>query len=303
MSLINSSYFTGPIKIAQLEQAGVQASLTDFISRNEDLMLQAALGYDLWNDFMNGLQLNPIPQMWLDLLQGTNFTTVNNWPAWYWGYTWFNKKWYMNSQRTTRWVGFAPSLNSTNPALPAAGQPIELVVGAGTGNPVAGSSSFQLASLSGSTFYLERRGFGTMKLGTDYTLDPTGTIITLIGNVSVFNNGDVYFIHPITVSNISVSNPLYNSPLASYIYYRYMEDLAYQTTGVGVVRSKTANADQAWPVRKMIEAWNTMAENIFILWQFLYKQSTQNNGAGIYASYDTTKIDYLFFKPQNIFSI
>jgi hypothetical protein len=48
MSLIDTSYFIGPLTVAQLGQQSVQNNLNLFISRAEPQFLEAALGYDLW---------------------------------------------------------------------------------------------------------------------------------------------------------------------------------------------------------------------------------------------------------------
>lgn len=76
MNLLNSSYFFGPLALAQLGKQSVNDNLNDFISRFEPEVLQAALGYELASDFISGLipgSDEAIDQKWLDLRDGIAF--------------------------------------------------------------------------------------------------------------------------------------------------------------------------------------------------------------------------------------
>ena len=84
MSLIDSTYFIGSLTIPQLGQPAVVDALNDFIQFQEPLFLQAALGYDLWEDFTNGLNEAIIDQKWLDLRDGVKFTPNGMWPPFLW---------------------------------------------------------------------------------------------------------------------------------------------------------------------------------------------------------------------------
>lgn len=81
MSLINKSYFIGPLTIAQLGHNNVVNNLTTFIERFEAEVLQAAMGYDLYKAFIDGLDVGSdeeIAQKWLDLRDGKVFTTQSS---------------------------------------------------------------------------------------------------------------------------------------------------------------------------------------------------------------------------------
>lgn len=90
--LLDESYFIGPLTIAQLGQKAVSDSLTVFINRFEPKVLQAALGYDLYQAFIDGLDVGSgeeIEQKWIDLRDG---------------------KWFDNAAGAKRqWKGFANS--------------------------------------------------------------------------------------------------------------------------------------------------------------------------------------------------
>src|ERR1700692_4402122 len=133
MSLIDSSYFIGPLTISQLGQPAVANNLNLFINRAEPQILEAALGYDLWQDFMTGLAQPVIAPQWLALRDGITFKSVSSWPGWYWGFTWFNRYYWLNSQRAMHFSGFAAPLNFTVQTGPIA--QVNLIAGNPTGNP------------------------------------------------------------------------------------------------------------------------------------------------------------------------
>lgn len=296
MSLINPSYFIGHLTIAQLGETTVQNDLNLLINQKEPLFLQAALGYDLYDDFMTGLSQSVVDPIWIALRDGIKFTTVNNWPAWYWGYTWFDRSWYMASRRTEKFVGFANSSTPVNNSS-SLQNPLPLVVDSGVNNPVGGQTVFNLSSLAGSQYWIELRGFGSLNIGIDATITNNGQTITLL-NGKTFNHNETYFLHFTTQTNPGTASQTFISPIAGYIYYLYQQDLYQQMSSIGVVRNKGQYSDLGNPTRKMIDAWNIMSRDIFILWQYLYASTNS-----VYANYDPTKIDYLFFKPQNQFSI
>jgi hypothetical protein len=79
--LLNESYFTGPLTIAQLGQQAVDDALTEIIGRVEPEVLQAALGYDLYMALIEGLDVGSdeeVDQKWLDLVNGVAFTNLSN---------------------------------------------------------------------------------------------------------------------------------------------------------------------------------------------------------------------------------
>jgi len=296
MSLIDSSYFVGPLTIAQIGQPAVNNNLNLFISRLEVKFLREALGYQLYLDFIDGLSQPIIEQRWLDLRDGVDFETVSNWPNWWAGFSWFNKFYWLNSKRLVHWPGFAsPStVMQNNPN----GQLLVLKAGSGAGNPVVGQNSFTLARLAGATYTIERRDFGTMIQGLDYQLSNNNQTITLLAPGDIFAVNEVFIIRFSIITQSGTPNPTYQSPLAGYVYYHWQRDQISMSTGSGVVKSDTENARSVSPVWKMTDAWNQMSEDVFLLWQLL-----EARGTSVYPSYDLTKIMYGSFRPINTMNI
>ncbi len=95
MSLIDKTYFRGPIMLAQLGDVNVTASVQIFIDLHEKPFLQAALGYDLWVAFNSGITAQDPEQKWKDLRDGIAFTNISG----------IKKK----------WVGFADGTGKLSP--------------------------------------------------------------------------------------------------------------------------------------------------------------------------------------------
>lgn len=299
MSLINSAYFVGPLTIAQLGQPAVANNLNLFINRAEPPLLEAALGYDLWQDFMTGLQQSVIDQKWINLRDGVTFKSVSSWPGWYWGFTWFNRYYWLNSQRSMHFPGFAAPLNFTSPIMGTS--QLVLTAGSGANNPVTGQNSFTLAALAGATYSIERRGVGTMIQGIDYQLSNNNQTITLLKPGDVFGNGEIFILRFTQASVSGAPSYSYVSPIAGYVYYCWVRDQISVNTGAGVVQPNPENAERSNPSWRMVDAWNQMALDIFKLWQYL--EAMWNYDPTMYPSYDRTKIDYAFFQPINIYNI
>lgn len=306
MSLINPSYFVGPLTIAQLGQPAVVNNLNLFIARAEPQILEAALGYDMYQDFITGLQQTVVDPKWLALRDGVTFKSVSSWPGWYWGFTWFNRYYWMNSQRSIHFPGFAPSVSFT--ATGNALQQINLICGNATGNPTAGvpnpnpgTNAFTWSGLANATYSIERRGSGTMLVGIDYALSNNNQTITLLKPGDTFGIGEI-FILKFTQASLSGSpSASYVSPIAGYVYYCWVRDQVSMNTGSGVVKAKPENADTSNPSWKMVDAWTQMALDIFSLWQYLESAFVANPTT--YPSYNRMNINYAFFQPLNILSI
>lgn len=306
MSLIDSTYFIGPLTIAQLGQPSVVNNLNLFINRSEPQILEAALGYDLWQDFMTGLQQPVIDQRWLNLRDGVTFKSVSSWPGWYWGFTWFNRYYWLNSQRSMHFPGFASPLNFTATTGPLS--QVVLIAGNASGNPTAGvpnptpnTNTFTWSGLANASFSIERRGSGTMIQGIDYGLSNANQTITLLKAGDVFGLGEVFIIRFISAVQSGTPSSSYVSPIAGYVYYQWVRDQISVDTGAGIVQPNPENAQRTNPGWRMADAWNQMALDIFKLWQYL--EASFINDPTTYANYDRTKIDYAFFQPINAFSI
>lgn len=307
MSLINPSYFIGPLTIAQASsQVAVMNNLNLFIARAEPQLLEAALGYDLYQDFITGLQQTVIDPKWLALRDGVTFRSVTSWSGWYTGFTWFNRYYFLNSRRSMHFPGFAPSTSFSQVGNPL--QQINLVCGNPTGNPTAGvpnpvpgTKVFTWSGLAGATYSIERRQYGTMIVGIDYSLSNNNQTITLLKPGDLFGNAEVFILKFSQVSPSGTPSASYVSPIAGYVYYLWVRDQVTMNTGVGVVKSVPENATSANPSWRMKDAWEQMAQDIFILWQYL--ESAFIADPTTYPSYDRTKINYAFFQPINVFGI
>lgn len=72
--LIDKSYFFGPLSIGQLSEQAVQDKLNWFIQQFEPKYLEGVLGYAAYKQLKADLTLLPIPQRWVDLISGVEFT-------------------------------------------------------------------------------------------------------------------------------------------------------------------------------------------------------------------------------------
>jgi hypothetical protein len=306
MSLINSSYFIGPLTIAQLGQPAVENNLNLFINRAEPQLLEAALGYDLWQDFMMGLQQTVIDPKWLALRDGITFKSVSSWPSWYYGFSWFNRYWYLNSQRNMRWPGFAAPLSFPAPSQGLS--QIVLIAGNASGNPTAnvpnpipGTNTYTWSGLANAIYSIERKPSGTMVENIDYALSNNSQTITLLQPGDKWGVGEIFILKFVQAVATGGPSNSYVSPITGYVYYLWVRDQVTVNTGSGVVKTKSENADKWNPAPRMVDAWNQMSQDMYKLWQYL--EATYINDPTIYPSYDRTKIDYGFFQPINVFNI
>lgn len=306
MSLIDSSYFIGPLTISQIGQPAVANNLNLFINRAEPQLLEAALGYDLWQDFMTGLSQSVIAPQWLALRDGVTFKSVSTWPGWYWGFTWFNRYYWLNSQRSMHFPGFASPLNFTVQTGPV--PQVNLIAGNPLGtptpkwpNPIPNTNSYTFSGLANAIYTINRRGFGPLIIGIDYALSNNNQTFTLLKPGDVFEIGEIFIINFISAVQSGAPSTSYVSPIAGYVYYQWVRDQISMNTGAGIVQPNPENAERANPSWRMVDAWTQMALDIFKLWQYL--EATWNINPALYPSYDRTKIDYAFFQPINPFNI
>lgn len=67
MQLIDITYFVGEINVANTDQLPVRERLELFVKKYEKRFLTHLLGETVYNEFMDGLELIPVPQKWQDL--------------------------------------------------------------------------------------------------------------------------------------------------------------------------------------------------------------------------------------------
>jgi hypothetical protein len=306
MSLINSSYFIGPLTIAQLGQQSVENNLNLFINRAEPQLLEAALGYDLWQDFLTGLQQPVIDSKWLALRDGVTFKSISAWPSWFYGFTWFNRYYWLNSQRSMHFPGFASPLSFPAPVFGLS--QITLIAGNAIGNPtpgvpnpVPGMNTYTWSGLANAIYSIERKPSGTMLEGIDYALSNNNQTITLLKSGDKWGAGEIFVLKFVQAVSTGGPSNSYVSPIAGYVYYLWVRDLISVNTGAGIVQPNPENAQRSNPSWRMVDAWNQMSMDMFKLWQYL--EASYINDPAMYPSYDRTKIDYGFFQPINVFNI
>lgn len=241
--IIDYSYFIGKLNLPQRTSEDGQADIARFIQQYELEYLRAALGFDLRKAFLLGLQEDPIPQRWLDLLNGADYTFKG---------------------KNDNWPGFAPLSNGSTVSVDTENTYKVTIA--------AEATSFVLpANFVGVPIAIELRGAGRLEEGTEYTI--TGNTVTVL-NPSSMGAGTVLFLFKGPSINVTVTDTLKLSPIANFVYYRYLENRSSDTTLTGEVVSITDNNRTVNGMIKMIDAWNRMADQNKKLYGFLQANAT-----------------------------
>lgn len=245
MSLIDTSYFVGKINLPQVGNTEGDNIVQGFINDYETEFLQKALGYDLWKAFYTGLQQVSVEQKWLNILNGVE---------------------YIRNSRTEKWIGFIPLSEGSSLSI-SSGQIRTLIVGRGQQyDPVSGSGSFTLPpEFVGVDVSVELRGTGTLR-SDEYTI--SGNIFSFEYG-ALFNDGATVFLKKGAAINLQAAEPVKISPIANYVYYKFIEDDAISQTLVGAAATETDNARRVSPMPKLLDAWNQMAVWLKHLRRFL----------------------------------
>lgn len=254
--LIDQSYFVGPLTIAQLGEKSVRDSLQTFIDRWEPIIMEAALGYDFYHAFLDGLDVTSdevIEQRWLDLLNGVVYTDL--------------------SQIKRKWVGFAGGDNTLS-TIAVQRNDLHIYGGITPGFPIDGYS-FTNANLAAWNYEVEIFGAGTLEREVDWNYKSGGGFsLTDTGyKVSYNEHWVLHFTGKKVVTVVSGGQNLV-SPLAGFIYYEYMRNLFRQVTGIGTVKSEGENSNLASPHQLMADAFNDAVKQIYNLWDLLWKDQT-----------------------------
>lgn len=287
--LIDYTYFFGDCSIGQLSESSVQGKINWFIDQYEPEYLQGVLGYETYKAFMSGLVTAPVPQIWLDLLNGKEYNDIIG--------------------RRRRWRGLI-QLSGNNVAVVNGSRPVAVVVGRGSDefDPTADSSTTIIPpEFVGSNFIFMQRSFGPFR-NDEYSVN--GNVLTML-NGWKFSNGDTYFYFnegQFTVDSGGSSDPFKISPIAYYVYYQYQSSEASKTGGTGEGIINTQNSTPVSPSYKMAKAFNKMVHINMELFDFLYSNKdvypdwllSVYQGGGMYGSYRAESARK-FLTPINTF--
>lgn len=256
--------------IAQIGLKAVDDRINDFINRFEPVIMEAALGYDFYQAFLAGLDVGSdevIEQRWLDLLNGVVFVNVAG-----------IKK---------RFGGFAGGLN-TQTLIAVQRDDLFIYAGVTPGFPVGGYQ-YTNTLLANWNYTLEQFGSGTWQPVVEWNYKKGGGFSLTDTNYQ-FVQDERWVLHFTGKKMVSVPSGGQNllSPLAGFIYYEYMKDLATQTTGIGAVKSKGENSESANPIKKMCYAYNDAVRQIQIFWELM--QADQNKDVKIYPEFDPAQV-------------
>lgn len=299
--LIDTSYFTGPLTIAQLGSKSVDDRVTDFIDLWEPVIMEAAMGYDFYQAFLDGLDVGSdeiIEQRWLDLLNGVAFTAQGG--------------------KKSRWVGFTGGAN-TNILVPSQRADLFIYAGITPGFPVGGYQ-YTNSDLTGWNFSVELFGAGTLDPETEW-VEKAGGGISLTNTTYTTTAGERWVIKFTSKKIVTIPSGGQNlfSPLAGFIYYEYMRDLATQNTGSGTVKATSENSYPVSAAQKMIDAYNMACRQMAVLASLLRTDQAKPVAERTYPEFNYSQISYYYdgycndwtywedslysFRPINTFGI
>jgi hypothetical protein len=93
------------------------------------------------------------------------------------------------------------------------------------------------------------------------------------------------------------------SLIANYIYYKFQEDSAKQTTGVSTSTSKTPGGDSTSPEYKMLDAWNFFSSETKEMVSFLWNKNQGDTEVYPEFSLDQAYKTLGFSRPTNFLGI
>jgi hypothetical protein len=92
------------------------------------------------------------------------------------------------------------------------------------------------------------------------------------------------------------------SLIANYVYYKFQEDSAKQTTGVSTSVNKTASGDSKSPEYKMLDAWNFFSSETREMVSFLWNKNRLS--PEVYPEFNYRYNETLYFsRPTNFLGI
>lgn len=278
---IDTSYFTGPLTIAQLGQTSVDDKVNDFITRYEGSYMEAALGNGFYQSFLSGIDVGSdesTAQRWIDLLNGIAFTD------------------YRGLRR--KWVGF--SGGSVGSSKISTDRPdLFIYAGITAGFPLGGDT-YTAPDLANYTYALESFGEGTLEPGVEWNYKVGGGFVLAGGYITAPNERFILHFTGQVVLLVS-GGAVKVSPLAGFIYYEYMRDIITQNTGIGMVKNKGENSSTGNGVRKAVQAYNDAVTQIHSLWDLLCTDSMQPKP--VYPEFGRNQIDSNCIRFKNHYGI
>jgi hypothetical protein len=268
MSLIDVSYFVQELQLPNTDQLAVSERLTGFISKYEPEFLQKLFGYPLYKAFVAGMAITPPDQRFLDILYGKEYTDLQG--------------------RLQRWKGI---IVTDSPVFTLSGnlsykKPVYITSGI-TAGFVPNTSAATLDGTNGTddwrgwTPILYRDG-AILFEDVDYSWVANTGVLTLLGDGNVFGNDEQLVAQfeqrtdPINAPDVSGQE----SCIANYVYFKYKQNYATQTTDFGEVVTQAENSRNASPRKKMASAWNAMHYWVKEFCEFM--EATQNADPTIY---------------------
>jgi len=268
MSLIDVSYFVQELQIPNTDEAAISERLTGFISKYEPEFLQKLFGYPLYKAFVAGVAITPPAQRLLNILYGTEYTDLQG--------------------RLQRWKGL---IVTDSPVFTLSGnasykKPVYITAGQTPGF----MPNTNTATLDGTNGTDDWRGwtpilyrYGAILFeDVDYSWVVATGVLTLLGDGNVFGDDEQL------VSQFEQRTDPINAPdvagqescIANYVYFKYKQNYATQTTDFGEVVTQAENSRNASPRKKMASAWNAMHYWVKEFCEFM--EATQNTDPTIY---------------------
>lgn len=305
MNIIDYTYFYGKLSLPQTDNTEGRSIVNQFITTYETEFLKKALGFGLWKTFIAG-----IPGGVVGAEQITNGSFTGNATGWTLG-----AGWAYGSNMVSFTAGAVTELKQ-NIGMIAISIPRCRV-----SFNVGGTTGFVVVSLG--------------RDGTNQVYDAGSGVVTFdgicasaVGDRIIFTpspdfNGSVddVSLKPLAVEQRWVdllegkeftyyetlhkwggfSNTLLQSPIANYVYYRYMENKATDNTLVGTTVQKVDNNARVNSVQKMIDAWNSMVDMNQNLWRFLNENKSTYPEWKAYASDWVSWLSYYQCQRSEVF--